>query len=92
MPSDVNDDQLEILKGILTEVQDLNMQLARTDERSRNNKDQVEDLRENRIVPLESQAEQNDNRSRRNSLVLGAAVTLTTILLGAGVTYVFTLL
>jgi hypothetical protein len=94
MPVDNNDgdSEVKLLKSILSEIQDLNSQLARTDERSRNNRAQVEDLRDNRIVPLESQVDTNDNRSRRNSLIIGAAVTFVTLSLGAGLTYAFTLI
>ena len=84
------DSEIEVLRNILTEVQNLNAQLARTDERSQQNKSDVETLREDRIVPLETQADRNGDRSRRNSLILGAVVTLSTILIGAGSTYAFT--
>lgn len=84
--------EIELLRGILSEVQDLNTQLARTDQRSQQNESKVESLREDRIVPLEGDVISNSNRSRRNSLVLGAAVTISTILIGAGSTYIFTLL
>ena len=86
------DSEVKLLKSILSEIQDLNSQLARTDERSRNNRDQVENLRDNRIVPMEAQVETNDNRSRRNSLILGGFVTALTLGFGAAVTYLFTLL
>ncbi|WP_144797655.1 hypothetical protein [Halorubrum depositum] len=94
MPPDEadGDSEVKLLKSILSEIQDLNSQLARTDERSRNNRDQVENLRDNRIIPLEKQAETNDNRSRRNSLILGAFITALTLGFGAAVTYLFTLL
>jgi hypothetical protein len=84
--------EIELLRGILSEVQDLNTQLARTDQRSQQNESKVESLREDRIVPLEGDVITNSNRSRRNSLVLGAAVTIATILIGAATTYAFTLL
>jgi len=86
------DSEVKLLKSILSEIQDLNSQLARTDERSRNNRAQVEDLRDNRIVPLEGQVEKNDNRSRRNSLIIGAAITAVTLATGAGISYMFTLI
>jgi hypothetical protein len=94
MPDDdgQRDSEVKLLKSILSEIQDLNSQLARTDERSRNNRDQVENLRDNRIVPLESQMETTDNRSRRNSLIIGAFVTALTLGFGAAVTYLFTAL
>ncbi len=79
-----SESEIEILRGILSEVQDLNAQLARTDERSRQNRSDVETLREDRIAPLETDVVENSNRSRRNSLVLGAAVTLFTIVFGEG--------
>ena len=82
-----NESEVELLRGILSEVQDLNSQLARTDERSQQNSDDVETLREDRIAPLEKDVTVNENRSRRNSLILGAALTLSTILFGSGVTY-----
>jgi hypothetical protein len=86
------DSEVKLLKSILSEIQDLNSQLARTDERSRNNREQVENLRDNRIVPMEAQVEKTDNRSRRNSLIIGAFVTALTLGFGAAVTYLFTLL
>ncbi|AAL55020.1 hypothetical protein HrrHc2_055 [Halorubrum virus Hardycor2] len=94
MPADKpdGDSEVKLLKNILSEIQDLNSQLARTDERSRNNRAQVEDLRDNRIVPLEGQVAKNDNRSRRNSLIIGAAITTATLATGAGISYAFTLL
>lgn len=91
MDSD-SDSEIEVLRGILSEVQDLNAQLARTDERSRQNRSDVNSMRENRIVPLETDVETNSNRSRRNSLILGGMVTLVTILSGAGATFVFGIL
>ena len=96
MPVDDSDgdstSEVKILKSILSEIQDLNSQLARTDERSRNNREQVEDLRDNRIVPLEGQVAKNDNRSRRNALIIGGFLTALTLLVGAGASYIFTLL
>jgi len=94
MPADPpdGDSEVKLLKSILSEIQDLNSQLARTDERSRNNREQVENLRDNRIVPMEAAVEKNDNRSRRNSLIIGAFVTALTLGFGAAVTYLFTLL
>lgn len=86
------DSEVKLLKSILSEIQDLNSQLARTDERSRNNREQVENLRDNRIVPMEAQVEKTDNRSRRNSLIIGAFVTALTLGFGAAVTYLLTLL
>lgn len=91
-PDKNSDSEIEILRGILSEVQDLNAQLARTDERSRQNKDNVETLREDRIVPVERQSDTNTARSKRNSIILGAGVTFVTLLLGAALTYAFTLL
>lgn len=89
---DQSDGQIELLRGILSEVQDLNSQLARTDERSRQNSDDVQILREDRIVPLERQADQNTTRSHRNALIIGAGVSFLTIATGAGLSYIFTLL
>lgn len=84
-----NDTQISILRGILNEVQDLNAQLARIDERSKNNTEEVRTLRENRVAPLEAEVTTNENRSRRNSLLLGGAVTILTIFIGAATTYGF---
>lgn len=87
-----SDSEIEVLRGILSEVQDLNAQLARTDERSRQNSNDVETLREDRIVPLERQTDTVSDRSRRNSLILGAGLTVLTVVLTGSVTYAFTLL
>jgi uncharacterized membrane protein len=84
--------QIEVLRGILSEVQDLNSQLARIDERSEQNTTAVRTLREDRVAPLENNMNEVSNRSRRNSLILGAALTLLTILIGAGLTYGFSFL
>jgi DNA repair exonuclease SbcCD ATPase subunit len=84
--------ELDLLRGILEEVQDLNAQLARIDERSQQNSEEVRTLRENRVAPLEAEATANENRSRRNSYVLGAALTICTIIIGAATTYGFSLL
>lgn len=83
------DTEIEILRGILSEVQDLNAQLARTDQRSRQNRNDVETLREERISPLEQEVVTNSNRSRRNSLIISAAITLITIAVGGAMTYGF---
>jgi len=84
MPDQTDDEsEIEILRGILSEVQDLNAQLARTDERSRQNRSDVNTLREDRIGPLEKDVELNRTRSQRNSIILGAALTLTVLILGA---------
>lgn len=84
--------EIEILRGILSEVQDLNVQLARTEARSEQNSEDVETLREDRISPLEKDVTVNDNRSRRNSLILGSGLTALTLLAGAGASYAITLL
>lgn len=90
---DSNDDkEIDILRGILSEVQDLNAQLARIDERSEQNSAAVRTLREERVAPLEADVGNVENRSRRNSLILGAALTLVTITIGAATTYGFTFL
>lgn len=86
------DSEIEILRGILSEVQDLNAQLARTDERTKQNSSEVKTLRENRVSPLENELGTVSNRSRRNSIILGASMTVLTILLGSSATYAFTLL
>lgn len=87
-----SDTEIDILRGILNEVQDLNAQLARIDERSEQNSDEVASLRHDRVAPLENDVTTIANRSRRNSLILGAALTLVTIIVGALATYSFTLL
>ncbi|UBF20450.1 hypothetical protein HCTV-9_gp9 [Haloarcula phage HCTV-9] len=87
-----SDSEVKLLKSILSEIQDLNSQLARTDERSRNNRAQVEDLRDNRIVPLEGQVAKNDNRKERQSEIIGGFLTTLTLLVGAGASYLFTIL
>jgi hypothetical protein len=90
---DSNDDkEIDILRGILSEVQDLNAQLARIDERSEQNSTAVRTLREERVAPLEAEVGTVENRSRRNSLILGAALTIVTIAIGGLTTYGFTFL
>jgi hypothetical protein len=89
--TDSIDTEIDLLRGILTEVQDLNAQLARTDERSRQNSNDVETLREQRVAPLERQVDSNAARARRNALIIGAGLSVLTILFGGTVTYAFTL-
>ena len=84
--------EIDLLRGILSEVQDLNSQLARTDERSQQNSEDVDSLRKDRVAPLENDITVVSQRSRRNSIILGSGLTLLTILLGAGATYFFTIL
>jgi len=86
------DSELELLRGILSGVQDLNSQLARTDERTQQNSSEVKNLRENRVSPLENKVGTVSNRSRRNSIILGAGLTVLTIMMGAITTYLMTLL
>lgn len=86
------DSEIEILRGILSEVQDLNSQLARTDERTKQNSSEVKNLRENRVAPLENDVEINVNRSRRNSIIIGGFLSCLTILMGSSAAYMFTLL
>ncbi len=90
--NDQSESEIEILVGIRNELRELNSQIARTDERSQQNRSDVETLREDRISPLEKDVTMNENRSRRNSLILGAGLTVSTILAGAGVTYGFSIL
>lgn len=87
-----SDSEIELLRGILTEVQDLNAQLARTDERSRRNRNDVETLREDRVAPLEREVDSNASRAERNALIITGGLTVLTILFGATITYGFTLL
>lgn len=92
MPVDSDtDSEKELLRGILSEVQDLNAQLARTDERSQQNSAEVRTLREERVAPLEVEVTANENRSRRNALILGGGLSFLTIFVGAATTYGFTL-
>lgn len=84
--------EVELLNDILGELKDLNAQLARVDERSRINRDSVETMRENRIEPLEEQANRNDVRGRRNSLILGAGISILTIVLAAAINMTFNLI
>jgi len=86
------DSEIEILRGILSEVQELNAQLARTDERTKQNSSEVKTLREDRVSPLETEVGQVSNRSRRNSIILGAGLTILTILIGSGATYMATVI
>lgn len=53
--------------------------LARLDERTQRTNELVERLLDERVAPLEEQVERLDNRTRRNQLIISAAVTLFTI-------------
>ena len=89
MDDDSPETPTEILKDIRGEIQNLNAQLARTDQRSQMNQENVQHLREDRIEPLEEQADENEARSRRNSLILGGMLTLATMLCGTGLSFMF---
>lgn len=54
--------------------------IARIDERTKNTNEMLEQVIEQRIEPLEKQAEDADRRSRRNQIILSAFVSGTTIL------------
>lgn len=92
MPDDDGESEIDLLRGILSEVQDLNAQLARTDERSRQNRNDVNTLREDRVAPLEVEVNNNATRSQRNSIILGAGMTFLTLVVGAAATYGFSLI
>lgn len=92
MNMDSNESEKDLLRGILDEVRDLNAQLARIDERSQKNQDEMQKLRENRISPVEREVDTVSEKARRNSLILGAFLTFTTLTTGAAATYAVTLL
>ena len=87
-----NGEQTELLNQILNELRDMNGRLSRVDERSINNEESVSKLREERIIPVEDQADRNENRSRRNELILTAALTLAMALITGGISVAFGLI
>lgn len=89
---DDDKDEIALLNDILGELREVNTQLARVDERSRMNREAVDNMRENRIEPLETKADTNDVRGRRNSLILGAGLTLLTMFIAATITFGYDLI
>ena len=81
MSFDGNDTQLEVLIDIREEMRSLSAELARIDERSRANNDEITRLREERVIPVENKADNNENRSKRNAIAVSAGVT-TSIIVG----------
>lgn len=92
MTDERSGEQTELLTQILNELRDMNGRLARVDERSSQNEQSVKKLREERIVPVEAQVGRNENRSRRNELVLTAGVSLATMILAGFLTVGFNLI
>jgi nitrate reductase NapE component len=84
--------ETQLLRQILDEMKELNVQLARTDQRSRTNKDNVESLRENRVAPLEADMDSARARVRSNEQYIRIAIGVLTILTVGAVSYGFTLL
>jgi chromosome segregation ATPase len=84
--------ETQLLRQILDEMKELNVQLARTDQRSRTNKDNVQSLREDRVSPLENEVNSTKSQVRSNSQYIQIAIGFLTILTGSLVTYAFTLL
>lgn len=85
-------EQTELLHEILDELRDLNGRISRVDERSINNEESVTKLRQERIVPLETQADKNGTRSRRNELILTAGITVTTVVTSGAISMMFGLI
>ena len=54
--------------------------LARIDERTKQTNEILERTIAERIEPLETQAEKNDRRSRRNEMILGGVTTASVII------------
>lgn len=78
---DDDENQLGVLIDIRNEMRNLSAELARIDERSRATSDEVTRLREERVIPVEKQADRNKGRSQRNALVISAGLTVLTIIL-----------
>jgi hypothetical protein len=74
------DTELDILIDIRDEIRNLSMEMARIDERSRATSDEVTRLREERVIPVEKQANTNSNRSQRNAIIISGGLTVLTIL------------
>lgn len=78
---DMDDDEreLDVLIDIRGEMRNLSSELARIDERSRATSDEVTRLREERVIPVEKQADRNRGRSKRNAMIISAGLTILTI-------------
>lgn len=79
---DIDGDETEIgvLIDIRNEMRNLSSELARIDERSRATSDEITRLREERVIPVEKQADRNQGRSRRNGIIISGGLSLITIL------------
>lgn len=74
-----DEEEIDVLRDIRGEIQNLSKKLARIDERTRNTQEEITRLREKRVIPVEKQAELNKNRGKRNGLILSAGLTTVTI-------------
>lgn len=79
---DIDDDETEIgvLIDIRNEMRNLSSELARIDERSRATSDEITRLREERVIPVEKQADRNRGRSKRNAIILSGGLTALAII------------
>lgn len=87
MDIDDPEDELQVLIDIREEMINLSSELARIDERSRATSDEITRLREERVIPVEQEAQRNKGRSKRNGLILSAGLTALTILFTIGLGY-----
>lgn len=78
---DEYDTELDVLIDIREEMRNLSTELARIDERSRATSDEVTRLREERVIPVEKQADRNKGRSQRNGVIISGGLTALTIVL-----------
>jgi predicted nucleic acid-binding Zn-ribbon protein len=81
MNIDKDESQLDVLTDIRDEMRNLNAELARIDERSRATSKEVARLREERVIPVEKQADANTGRSRRNAVILSGGIAAASILI-----------
>jgi len=76
----------DVLEKIRDDLAQTRIHAARTDERTEQIQQDLADLKENRIAPLEDRVAANEKRSRRNTAILGGLGTIgslvTTKLLG----------
>jgi len=79
MDMDGDEREIDVLIDIRNEMRNISSELARVDERSRATSDEVTRLREERVIPVEKQADRNKGRSQRNGLIISAGLTILTL-------------
>lgn len=80
MDIDGSESEIDVLIDIRNEMRNLSSELARIDERSRATSEEITRLREERVIPVEKQADANTGRSQRNALIISLGLTAVAII------------